>query len=34
MKTYEGLKIDALTSQFGLQQLIQEPKHILTNSSS
>ena len=27
-------KIDAVTSQFGLQQLIKEPSHILGNSSS
>ena len=26
--TYEGWKIDAITSQFGLKHLIQEPKHI------
>ena len=32
--TYEGSKIDAITSQFGLQQLIAEPPHILTDSSS
>ena len=32
--TYEGSKIDAITSQFGLKQLIQEPTHILTDSSS
>ena len=32
--TYEGSKIDALTSQFGLQQLIKEPTQILTDSSS
>ena len=32
--TYEGSKIDAVTSQFGLQQLIKEPSHILGNSSS
>ena len=31
---YEGSKIDAVTSQFGLQQLIKEPIHILGNSSS
>ena len=34
MTTYEGSKIDAITSQFGLKQLIQEPTHILTDSSS
>ena len=32
--TYEGSKIDAVTSQSGLKQLIQEPTHILTDSSS
>ena len=32
--TYEGSKIDAITSQFGLKQLIQEPTHVLTDSSS
>ena len=32
--TYEGSKIDAITSQFGLQQLIKEPTHVLTDSSS
>ena len=32
--TYEGSKIDGVTSQFGLQQLIREPTHILGNSSS
>ena len=32
--TYEGSKIDAITSQFGLQQLTAEPPHILTDSSS
>ena len=32
--TYEGSKIDAITSQFGLQQLIKEPTHILGDSSS
>ena len=32
--TYEGFKIDAITSQFGSQQLIKEPTHILTDSSS
>ena len=32
--TYEGSKIEAITSQFGLKQLIQEPTHILSNSSS
>ena len=32
--TYECCKIDEVTSQFGLQQLIKEPTHILTDSSS
>ena len=32
--TYKGSKIDAVTSQFGLQQLIKELTHILGNSSS
>ena len=32
--TYEGSKIDAITSQFGLQRLIKEPTYILTDSSS
>ena len=32
--TYEGSKIDAITSQYGLQQSIKEPTYILTDSSS
>ena len=32
--THKGSKIDAITSQFGLQQLIKEPTRILGNSSS
>ena len=32
--TDEGSRIEAITSQFGLKQLIQEPKHILSNSPS
>ena len=32
--TYEGSKMDVVTSKFGLQQLIKEPTHILGNSSS
>ena len=32
--SYEGSKIEAITSQFGLKQLIQEPTHILSNLSS
>ena len=34
MTTYEGSKIDAITTLSGLKQLIQEPTHILTDSSS
>ena len=30
----KGLKIDTITSQFGLQQLINEPTHLTANSSS
>ena len=33
-KPYECSKIDAITSQFCLQQLMKEPTHILTDSSS
>ena len=32
--TCEGSKIDAITSHFGLKQLIQKPTHILNDSSS
>ena len=32
--SYERAKIDALTTQFGLQQIIKEPTHILAESSS
>ena len=32
--TIEGSKIDFLTSQFGLSQIIKEPTHILENSYS
>ena len=31
---YEGSKINAITSQFGLKQLIKEPTHSLNDSSS
>lgn len=31
--SYTGLKIDAITFQFGLQQLIIEPTHLTGNSS-
>ena len=34
IKSYEGLKIDTITSQFSLQQLINEPTHLTANSSS
>ena len=34
ISSYEGLKIDTITSQFGLQQLINEPTHLTANSSS
>ena len=32
--TYEGSKIDAVTSQFGLQKLTKEPTQTLENPSS
>ena len=32
-KTYEGIKIDASASQFGLQKLIKELDQIIENSS-
>ena len=32
--SYEGSKIDAIASQFGLQQLINEPTHLVADSSS
>ena len=32
--SYVRAKIDALTTQFGLQQIIKEPTHILAESSS
>ena len=32
--SYEGSKIDAITSQFGLQQLISEPTHLVADFSS
>ena len=31
---YEGLKIDTITFQFGLQQIINEPTYLNSNSSS
>ena len=32
--TYEGARIDGVTSQFGLEQLIHEPNHIIGEKSS
>ena len=32
--THEGSKIDGITSTFGLQQIINEPTHIIEDSSS
>ena len=32
--TYEGSKIDGVTSQFGLHQIIKEPTHFIGDSSS
>ena len=32
--TYEGTRIDGITSQFGLEQLIHEPTHIIGQRSS
>ena len=32
--SYEGAKVDALTTHFGLQEFIKEPTHILVESSS
>ena len=32
--TYEGSKIDGITSTFGLQQMINEPTHIIGDSSA
>ena len=32
--SHEGSMIDAVTSNYGLHQLIQEPTHILNSSSS
>ena len=32
--TYEGSKIDGVTSQFGLQKIIKEPTHFIDDSSS
>ena len=32
--SFEGKTIESITSQFGLYQLINEPRHLLENSSS
>ena len=32
--TSEGISVESITSQFGLHQIINEPTHILENSSS
>ena len=34
ISTYEGSKIDGVTSQFGLEQIIKEPTHIIGESLS
>ena len=34
INSYEGLKIDTITSQFGLQKIINEPTYLTLNSSS
>ena len=34
INSYEGLKIDIITSQFGLQQLLNETTNLTRNSSS
>lgn len=34
MDSYEGFKIEAITSQLGLQQIIKEPTHFIGNFSS
>ena len=34
INSYEGLKIDTITSQFGPQQIIKEPTYLTSNSSS
>ena len=34
INSYEGLKTDAITSQFGLQQVINEPTYLTSYSSS
>ena len=32
--TFEGIVVESITSQFGLHQIINEPTHILKNSST
>ena len=34
INSYEDLEIDTITSQFGLQQIINEPTYLTSNSSS
>ena len=34
INSYKGLKTDTITSQFGLQQVINEPIYLTSNSSS
>ena len=34
MSSYEGLKIDTITSQFSLQRVINEPTYLTSNFSS
>ena len=34
INSYEGLKVDTITSQFGLQQIINELTYLTSNSSS
>ena len=34
ISTYEGSKVDSVTSQFGLEQIIKEPTHIIGDSLS
>ena len=34
INSYEGLKTDTITSQFGLQQIINEPTYLTSNPSS
>ena len=34
ISNYEGVQIDSITSRHGLEQMICEPTHILSNCSS